>query len=624
MLNKIHAAWSLARRHGTRALRDPALLPRLAGRMWRLVRAGELLSLLSRHAVHGSLYGEYPRWVRLYGELDERRRTALRTRAQQLKEPRFSVIMPTRDPDPDTFLAAIASVRDQLYTHWELVVCDDGSPPGLVEASLDRAGITRDRLQYVRHGQPRGIAAATQSALAAAMGDWIAFLDHDDLLAEDALLRIALLLRDRPAVRFVYSDEDKLDDNGRRYWPHFKPDWNGEYLLANNYITHLVACERTLATECGGMREGLDGAQDWDFVLRATERLGPSQIGHLPYVLYHWRSSARSTAGDAEAKPGVPEAQRRVLEAAVARRGWEARVERGRWAWRIRHSLNETPLVSIIIPIRDRADLLRKCVSSLRTRTDYPNVELIVVDNGSTRPDARALLENLRKQNEATVVESPGPFNFSTLCNRGAAAAHGDVLVLLNNDVAPISPDWLQELVTQACRHDVGAVGALLRYPDGRLQHVGIVLGVNGTADHAFRGYPADWSGVNGRCGSVQEVSAVTGACLAVRRDRYLAVGGCDESFAISHNDLDLCLRLHARGWKTLWTPFAELTHHESATRGFGYSEAEQAALAAEAGLFQERWANAVASDPFYNPNLATIGAVFSLAFPPRTGDWPT
>ena len=535
--------------------------------------------------------------------------------------PAFSILIPTADPDRSSFTAAIASVTSQIFCRWEVVVCDSGSRTNVVVEVLDASGIPDTKLRYIRLEHNVGIGAATDIALRAASGSWISFLDHDDLLSPDALLRVANLIDRQPWLRFVYSDEDKIDEAGRRFWPHFKPDWNEDQLLSTNYITHLVACERGVALACGGVRTGFDGAQDWDFALRATERLQPREIGHIPYVLYHWRSSAQSTAGDIDAKPGVREAQRRVLESTLLRRQIKARVESTQWTWRSIRALPKLPAVSLIIPTRDQADLLRICVAAVRSNTDYPDVEIIIVDNGSSQPDARALLDEMQKWPDVRVLDAPGKFNFAELCNRGAVEARGDLIVLLNNDVEPLHPDWLLELASQASRPDVGAVGALLRYPDGRLQHVGIILGINGTTHHAFRGYPADWPGINGRLRAVQEVSAVTGACLTVRRDRYLAVGGCNEAFAISHNDVDLCLRLAERGWKTIWTPFSELTHHESASRGFSYDPEQEEVLARESALFRERWRDRVDTDPFYNPNLAAQGVAFSLAFPPRLPD---
>ena len=428
-----------------------------------------------------------------------------------------------------------------------------------------------------------------------------------------------MLLWTIPALRFIYSDEDRLDADGQRIWPVFKPAWNPDLLLANNYITHLMATEAQLARDVGGMRSELDGAQDWDFALRVTEKLASESIGHLPRVLYHWRSTRYSTAVDIGNKSYAYPAQRRTLEEAIARRARGETLLRADQCWRLKPSLGDAVVrVSIIVPTRNRGPLLHRCIQSVISRNYGPHIalELVIVDNGTVDSDAMEIIENLKLRPDVVVVKQPGPFNFSRLANAGVAAATGTVVVLLNNDTYAMHDDWLEEIVGHALRPAIGAVGAMLLYDDGTIQHAGIVLGVNGIADHFFRGYPGNWSGVNGRVQSIQNLSAVTGACMAIRRELYIDIGGMDETLAISLNDVDLCIRLRSKGFRIVWTPFAVLGHQESMSRGYIHAEVDRAIYATEANHFRLRWEPWLGDDPAYNPNLARAGHAFALGTP--------
>lgn len=573
--------------------------------------------MLARHHAIDKLHAGYAAWA-TRGEAADAEildRLTAETAADPAA-PRISVLMPTRDPEARHFAAAIASVRAQRYGNWQLCIVDDGSEDRAALAIASEAAAADARIRVRALPQAAGIAAATNAAMELADGSYLTFLDHDDLLAADALLFVARAFLAQPSLRLLYSDEDKIDGTGQRYWPVFKPAWNPDLLLSTNYVTHLVAVEAALARAIGGLREGFDGAQDWDFVLRATESLADREIGHLPRVLYHWRAAPGSTALSASAKPYAAEAQRRVLEDTVLRRNLQADVVPHRDVWHVRRHLATSPLASIVIPVRNRAPLLRDCLDAIASRTGYANREIVVVDNGSDEAALLRMLEALALEPGCRIVRAPGPFNFARLANAGVASARGDVAVLLNNDVAPLEPGWLNELVSHALRPEVGAVGAALFYPDGTWQHAGIVLGVNGTAEHCYRGLPGDWSGINGRNYAVQDFSAVTAACLAVRTAVYREAGGMDEALAVSGNDVDFCLRLRSRGLRIVWTPHARLTHLESASRGYDHAPAQRAARERELALVADRWPAWLADDPAYNPNLARTGRAFAL------GDW--
>lgn len=617
-MRQLSSALRLLRRHLVNTQGSPAGLRRLFGRVLALARSGQWREIVARHDTVDALYADYARWAAAGEAREGPALAAIAAQSGDTASPLVSVLMPTRNPAIPWFAAAIASVEAQHYPKWQLCIVDDGStdPAGPRLAAEKAARDPRIRVRTLPRSA--GIAAATNAAIEMADGSLLAFLDHDDELAADALLLAVRAFVSRPGLRLLYTDEDKIDGAGIRYWPAFKPAWNPDLLLSTNYMTHLIVADARLARAIGGLREGMDGAQDWDFALRATEALRSDEIGHLPRVLYHWRAAPGSTAAAADNKPYAAEAQCRVVEDAVRRRGIAADVLAHHDVWRVRRHPLSLPKASIVIPLRNRADLLRECLDGLAANTDYPAYEIVVVDNDSDEPEVLRLLETLDGQTDRQVVRARGAFNFASLANAGVSAARGDVTVLLNNDIVPLDRDWLVELVAHALRPEVGAVGAMLLYPDGTLQHVGIVLGVNGIGDHFYRGLPGEWSGINGRVRSAQDLSAVTAACMAIRTALYREVGGMDPVFAVSSNDTDLCLRLRARGYRIVWTPHARLTHRESASRGYDHASAQLSLRERESALFRSRWPAWIADDPAYNPNLARHGRAFGL------GEWPS
>lgn len=614
------AGWRVLNRHLRYAAGNPRKLLWIARRTWQIVSSGRLRGVLQRHRVVEDFHRDYPAWAAAAERLAEIRLARYAEEAARwTARPRFSVLLPVYRPSPAFLEQALESVQDQAYRDWELCIVDDATPDRAHIGPLEARAARDARVRFRRREANGGIAVATNDALAIATGEFCVFLDQDDLLARSALFEFAAASVARPQADVLYADEDRLDASGTPAHPFFKPDWDPEWLRTTNCVLHPVAIRTSLLRSVGGLREGFDGVQDWDLLLRLAETAKPEAVLHVPRVLYHWREHPGSTAAGVYEKAGIVAAQERVLAEALARRGVAAAIEHAAGGWRIRYALPaEIPLVSIVIPTRDRVELLRRCVAGLVQRTGYANWEAIVVDNDSTDPGALEFIASLAGDRRFRVVREPGGFNYAALCNAGVAAARGEVVVLLNNDVDPVDADWLGELVVHALRTDVGLVGAMLYYPDDTIQHAGVVLGLNGVADRPYIGYPRGFRGIDGRLLAVHTVSAMITACAAVRREVYRAVGGMDETLAIACNDLDLCLRVAALGYRNLLTPHAELHHDESASRGYRYRTASNAQEAADEARFRDKWRGRLGRDPTYNPNLTLEGAAFSLADPVR------
>ncbi len=560
---------------------------------------------------------QYQLWVDSFDTVDDHVRGALRDRATALPErPLVSVVLPVYDTPEPLLRSAIESVREQIYPNWELCIADDASADPRVGRVLDEYRARDRRIKVVRRTENGHIGAATNSALDVAEGRWVAFLDHDDELAQHALALAVVTLAQRPEAGMLYSDEDKVDVEGTRHDPYFKPDFDRLLLLGQNYLTHFLMVRRDLVTAVGGMRMGFEGSQDWDLVLRVSELLEDRQVVHVPHVLYHWRSHAASTASSLAAKPYAAGAGQRAVAEHLSRTGRVAEVlplpsGHNRVVWPVPQP---APLVSVVVPTRD-GPLLQECLDSLLELTTYPHLEVVVVDNGSSN---KQVLDYLRsRQADLTVIRDERPFNYAALNNEAVKQAAGEVICLLNDDTEITSGNWLDEMVGQLYQPAVGAVGAKLYYEDGTLQHGGVVLGVGGVAGHAYRRAAHDSTGMMGRLQLAQTMSAVTGACMAVRREAWDQVRGMDEDhLAVAFNDVDLCLRLRQAGWHVVWTPWAELTHCESVSRG---SETKRrAAFSAEERYMYLRWGSVLRNDPAYNPNLSVVAEDWSLAWPPR------
>lgn len=571
----------------------------------------------------GEVRQDYPTWASLYDSYDSDS-LALHARAIEglATRPTFSVLLPTYNTDERWLRACIDSMRAQVYPDWELCIADDASTKSSIRRILREYSESDPRIKVVFRDVNGHIAEASNTALSLARGDWIALLDHDDELSPVALLECAIAIDANPGWRMLFSDEDKIDERGNRSDPYFKSDWNPELFRSQNCICHLGVYQRSLIKEIGGFRVGYEGAQDWDLALRASERLGGGQVGHVAKVLYHWRMIEGSTALAPGEKNYAHAAAQRTLADHAARALPGTRVleiPRCSGYFRMQHPVpSPLPLASVLIPTRDRSDLLRQCVDSILEGTDYDALEIIILDNGSVEQATKDYFDELREERKVRIERVDAPFNFSAINNRGAAIARGEILVLLNNDIEAIGRDWLREMVSHAIRPEVGAVGAMLYYPGDTVQHAGVVLGIGGVAGHAYVGLQRGNPGDKHRAALAQAVSAVTGACLAVRASVFHEVGGLDERLAVAFNDIDFCIRVREAGYRNIWTPFAELYHHESASRGYEDTPEKAARFRTEEDFMKARWGELLQRDPYYNPNLALDASPYSLAFPPR------
>lgn len=560
-------------------------------------------------------HADYAQWCEAVepSESDLRR---LRAEGDAAAGVTLSVVMPVFNPRLPHLEAAIDSVRSQSYARWTLCVCDDASTEPAVGALLERYARLDSRIRVCRRDENGGIAAASADALALADGEFIALLDQDDRLPPWALHFVADALVQRPDADLVYSDEDKLADDGTRFSPHFKPDWNPELLHSINYFGHLLVIRRSLVDRAGGFRAGFDGSQDYDLILRCIRLTVPERIAHVPAVLYHWRAARGSTARSVSAKPYAHEAGIRALRAHLADQPGVS-VEDGPFptSYRVRHPQpTPAPLVSVIVPTRDGGERLKRCIASVLEPRGDRSVEVIVVNNRSREPGTLDELARLRGHPQVRVFDYEHDFNYAAINNFAAKQARGDVLLLLNDDVEAVSADWFEEMLSQLCCDGVGAVGAKLHYADGRIQHAGVILGIGGVAGHSHKYFPGSHPGYFGRLVLPQTVSALTGACLMVRAETYRAVGGLDEDhLRIAFNDVDFCLRLRERGLRCVWTPYARLIHHESASRGPEDTPDKRARFARERAYMKRRWQGGLLSDPCYSPNLSLEREDFSL-----------
>jgi glycosyltransferase involved in cell wall biosynthesis len=610
-------------------LAHPGALARAPRFAWRAFREGPQLSLARLRALSDPSRftpNTYRSWLSQFHELSDQEREAMRAWAEGLPDPpTIAVVMPVFNPKPEWLQEAIDSVCDQLYPHWQLCIADDCSTDPRVREVLERAAAADQRIRIVFREQNGHISAASNTAMDVVEAPWVALLDHDDRLAEDALAWVARAIVEHPELRMIFSDEDKIDANGARCDPYFKSDWNPILMEGQNAVCHLGVYRSDLVREVGGFRVGYEGAQDHDLTLRCSRRLTRDQILHLPRILYHWRVHPGSTAIGAEAKPySCSAAQRVVADHLRSLDLPETTVDRTAAGLQPRFSLpRDLPRVSVIIPTRNGLAVLEPCLRSLLDLTNYPNLEVLVVDNGSDDPATLAFLAQLEVAGIIRIILDPGPFNYSALNNRAVEMASGEFICLMNNDIEVIEPDWLIQMLAYGQRPGVGAVGARLLYPDRSIQHGGVILGIGGVAGHAHHGFAQDAFGYYCRAQLAQEMSAVTAACLLVRKSHYQEVGGLNaEDLRVAFNDVDFCLKLMENGLHNVYAATAVLLHHESVSRGFEDNPEKQARFAAEVAWMKQRWGEQLVTDPAYNPNLSLDESPFSLASPPRLQRW--
>jgi len=564
---------------------------------------------------------EYEKWCEQHEALGALDLAAINGHIEAFTaRPLISILMPVFDPPEGLLEKAIQSVLAQLYPHWELCVADDASTQGHVRGVLERYAAKDPRIHVTFRPENGHICEASNTALAQATGAYVALFDHDDLLAPTALYEIAAEVSAHPDAQLIYSDEDKIDGEDRRFDPYFKPDWNPDLNLGQNYLSHLTVYRTELIREVGGFRKGFEGSQDWDLILRAIERIPATSIRHIPKLLYHWRAVPGSTALQLSEKGYPVESARKALEDHFKRRGLDVEtLPVPGDHWRIKYPLpSPTPLVSLIVPTRNALKLVRQAIASLEEKTDYPNFEIVIVDNGSDDPEAIAYFEQIGRRADPRLRVLPyhAPFNYSAINNFAVHEAQGEIIGFLNNDVEAINKDWLTEMVSQAVRPGIGAVGAMLYYPLNTVQHAGVILGLGGVAGHPFKEFPRGDQGQKNRLRLVQNYSAVTAACLLVRKDRFLEVGGFNEKdLPIAFNDVDLCCKLISAGYRNLWTPYAEFYHHESATRGVEDTPEKKARFQSEIDYMMNTWGSLLMADPAYNPNLTLVGEDFSPAY---------
>jgi GT2 family glycosyltransferase len=565
-----------------------------------------IIEVVGNYLATTSHYSQYLLRKKINKEITKQYRRNINSFSQK---PLFSIVMPVYNPRIDLFTKALDSVKVQLYDYWELCIADDKSTDPEVRETLERYSKADPRIKVVFREENGHISKASNSALELAEGEYTVLMDHDDVLREDALYEMARVINKKGSVDLIYTDEDKIDEWGLHSDPHFKPDWCPDNLLSRNYLGHVCAFKTSQLRDIGGWRAGFEGSQDYDLVLRYTEIY--DEVIHIPEVLYHWRIHSESAAFGEAVKPYAYRAAQMALSEAMARRGHEATVDfldsfRG---YSIRFGLkNQNAKVSIIIPSRNKADLLRKCIRSIERKSTYKNYEIIVIDNNSDQKDFFSLIKQYSRQNvvKFKCIQDKEAFNFSRLINLGRKNASGEFLILLNNDTEVISPDWIEAMIEHVQRKEIGVAGAKLLYDNDTIQHAGVVIGLGGAAGHVLVGEDRDGPGYFNYVNMLNEYSALTGACFMVRTSVFDEVGGFDEQFGTEYNDVDFCLKVRESGYKNLYVPHCELYHYESMSRGHPHSTSESYKKhVKEVNLFRKKWKNYVENDPCYNPNLS-------------------
>jgi GT2 family glycosyltransferase len=542
---------------------------------------------------------DYHQWIAEFEKEDD---ALIRMKIPLFAErPKVSIVLPVYRTPAEILERTIASVERQSYRDWELCIADDGSDSSALDALLNRHAGTDERVRVIRLPFNQGISAASNASLALAQGEFVALLDHDDELSPNALYHFVDALNREPEGDIFYSDEDHIDESGFRSDPFFKPDWSPDLILAENYVNHLMIFRRSLAKEAGGFSSAFDLSQDHDLLLRMSAKA--RKIIHVAKILYHWRTDVYSMKRASQRDEQAIDSSRRVVEEHLNAAGIRATVEPGEIAprWRVRYAIPDRLRVRILIPSA-RAELLERCLESIQEKTEYPHYEIAVLDNSRSDRIERLVRSSKAKDRPLQHLDMRHrPFNFSALNNAAARDSSEPLLLFLNDDVTVIGPGWLTAMVELASRPEVGAVGAKLLYPDGTIQHAGVVLGLLGICGHAFKGACEEDRLYFDFPSVIRDVSAVTGACMMVPATRFWECGGFDEEvLPIAYQDVDLCLKLRQKGYRVLFTPHARLYHHEATSK----RPEDKDPNPAETMAFQKRWKSTIEHDPFYNPNL--------------------
>ena len=555
----------------------------------------------------------YQKWIQRHLPSEAELRT------QREKEfpwtPKISVVVPLYKTPEKYLRRLVESLQAQTYGNWELCLSDGSGQPSPLAGLLETLKKEEPRIRVISHSEALQISENTNAAIAVAEGEFIAFADHDDELTPNALYECVRLLNENSRLEMIYSDEDKMSMDGNKFFqPHFKPDFNLDLLCTVNYICHLFVVRKSLTEKTGLFRTEYDGAQDYDFIFRCVET--SENIVHIPRILYHWRSHENSTAENPESKRYAFDAGERAVQAHYDRLGIPAKARKGEYLglYRTKYCWPEQPLISILIPNKDHIDDLKRCMESIEKKSTYRNFEFVIIENNSEEQSTFAYYEELKGRQDVKVVYYDGPFNFSKINNFGVPYAKGEYLLLLNNDTEIINEDCLEELLGYCMRPDVGAVGARLYYEDDTIQHAGVVIGFGGIAGHCFVQQPRGTTGYCHRIICAQDYSAVTAACMMVRRSVYEEVHGMTEALAVAFNDIDFCMKIGAAGYRVVYNPYAELYHYESKSRGLEDTPEKKARFNREMSLFNERWSRILENgDPYYNPNLTLESQDFSL-----------
>ncbi|ENZ7643141.1 glycosyltransferase [Escherichia coli] len=538
--------------------------------------------------------------------------------ASMTHPPVISIVIPVYNPAEIYLRACLDSVLAQSYPHWELCIADDRSPKEHVQRVLREYEAKDSRIKVVYRKHNGHISAASNSALEIAKGDFVALLDHDDVLPEHAMLFMAQAICEQPHTQILYSDEDKINARGERFDPHFKSDWNPDLFFSQNYVSHLGVYRRSLLQQIGGFRLGVEGSQDQDLLLRCLPHVAAEQIVHIPRVLYHWRTIEGSTALASGEKSYTTEVGIKALRDYFSKQQPEVTVEAGLVpnTYRVRYPISEpAPLVSLLIPTRDRRALTETAVRSIVDCSTYTHFEILILDNGSVEQETLDFFAQIQQEDSRVrVLRYDHPFNYSAINNFGVRHAKGAIIGLVNNDIEVINPDWLTEMVSHCMRPEIGCVGAKLYYSNDTIQHGGVILGIGGVAGHSHKQYPRHHPGYFSRLLLTQNLSAVTAACLLIRKNIYEEVAGLDEeNLHVAFNDVDFCLKVREAGYRNLWTPYAELYHYESISRGAEDSPEKLARFAREVNFMKSKWGKHLELDPFYSPNLTKSREDFSI-----------
>ena len=558
-------------------------------------------------------YGDYGGWIR-YNELKDADLKAQMKKSFEIS-PKISIIVPMYKTKEKFLKELVECVINQTYSNWELCLAD-GSPE---QNEVYKKYIEKDeRIKYKFLNENLGISGNSNKAIEMATGDYIALLDHDDVLAEYALFEIVKCINKYPEVEFMYSDEDKIDENSNRYDAYFKPDFAPDTLRCQNYICHFSIFKKELMEKLKGFKTNYDGAQDYDIFLRMSEIVEPKNIKHISRILYHWRVHNESTAKlDSNAKNYAFEAGKKAIEDHLSRLGLKGTVTNGciDGIYRVDYEVENNPKVSIIIPNKDGKETLEVCINSILEKSTYNNYEIVIVENNSETEEIFKYYEELEKNEKIRIVKYPNKgFNYSAIINCGVKNSEGEFVVQLNNDTEVLTENWLELLIGFAQRKDVGAVGAKLYYPDETIQHAGIIVGIGGIAGNRFKSIPKAGHAYFAKESMIENLSAVTGACLFSRKSIYEEVGFMNENLAVAFNDVDFCLKIREKGYLIVYNPFVEFVHYESKSRGQEDTPAKIKRFQGEINTFEKRWQNFLdEGDPYYNINLSLDTEVYHM-----------